>query len=629
MVRKYASVALVCLSLAFVVLAEPEPSGQITGRTSHAGTRVTLTNRASARAITVLADTQGRYRFAGLPGGEYWLEADFEGRIARRQNVHLTATPLALDLTLIPAFQFEDIAPRGGLNFVLHNGATGRFYQPEIMLGGVAAIDYNNDGCVDIFFTNGAELPSLRKTGPEFFNRLYRNNCDRTFTDVTEKAGLSGTGYNMGVAAADYDNDGFTDLFVTGIDGNYLYRNRGDGTFENVTEKAGLTVRGRWSVSAGWFDYDNDGRLDLFVTNYVDWTPDTDIACSENGKPFYCHPRVYKGQANLLFHNNGDGTFTDVSKVSGIAAHPGKGMGVAFGDVNGDGLLDVFVSNDSVPNSLFENQGGGVFKETAVERGVGYAFHGNAVGGMGADFRDYNNDGLEDIALDAVYFETFPLYRNTGKGFADETLGSGLAVASRMLTGWGMGLFDFDNDGYKDLFTATSHFPGSEPHVHSDAAIPNHIFRNVAGTRFEDASATSGKDFQRGALNHGAAFADFDNDGRVDAVVTGVNSYARLFRNTSAQPGHWLALRLMGTQANRAGLGAQVAVTTTEGRQFNRVTTAVGYGSSSEAVVRFGLGSATVASDVEIRWPGGQLQTLHNVRADQLLEVRQPSVPAK
>ena len=448
-----------------------------------------------------------------------------------------------------------------------------------------------------------------------------------TFTDVTEKAGLAGSGFSMGAAIADYDNDGFADILVTGLNRNQLYRNRGDGTFQEVTVKAGLGASGMWSVSAGWFDYDNDGYLDLFVANYVAWSPETEVACSEAGKPFYCHPRVYPPLPNQLFHNNHDGTFTDVSEPSGIRAHRGKGMGVAFGDFNNDGLPDIFVTNDSVPNFLFENLGNGKFKEVAVERGVAYAFHGNAVAGMGVDFRDFNNDGLDDIALDAMYFDTFPLYRNTGKPnyFVDETIASGLAFATRNLTGWGMGLFDFDNDGHKDLFFAASHFPGSEPHVHSDAAIANHVLHNLGNGRFEDVSAVAGPDFQRPALYHGAAFADFNNDGRVDVVVTGVNSYARLYRNTSGGTGHWLALHLRGTKSNRDGLGARIRLTSSDGRrQYNHATTSVGYASSSEPLVRFGLGVSDIASEIEIRWPSGRVQALKNVQVDRVLEVTEP-----
>jgi hypothetical protein len=527
---------------------------------------------------------------------------------------------------------FEDATARAGIDFTLHNGATGRFYQPEIMLGGIAAFDYNNDGCMDLFVTNGATLPAQAKTGEAFRNRLYRNNCDMTFTDVTDKAGLGGHGYSMGVAAADFDNDGFTDLFVTGLRQNTLYRNRGDGTFEDITRKAGLDRNDSkygpmWSVSAGWFDYDNDGFLDLFVTHYVLWNALTESGCRLNGTPYYCHPKDYRGLPNQLFHNNRDGTFTDVSESAGIRASVGKGMGVAFGDFDGDGLTDVFVANDSTPNFLFQNLGGGKFKEVGVESGAAYNAPGNAVAGMGADFRDYNNDGLDDIALDAMYWDGFTLLRNHGRPnfFSDETMASGLVRATRDQTGWGMGLYDFDNDGCKDLFYATSHFPGSESQVRSKAELPNLILHNNCNGSFDDVSGQAGPDFQRAALYHGAAFADFDNDGRIDVAVTTVNGPLKLFRNVTSGVGHWIGLKVTGTVSNRDGLGARVRLTLPTGSsQYNHATTSVGYASSSEPIVRFGLGSAESASEIEIRWPSGRVQTLKNVRADQVLQVREP-----
>jgi hypothetical protein len=536
---------------------------------------------------------------------------------------------VTMNLILLPPILFEDVTARAGLDFIQRNGATGHFYQPEIMIAGVAALDYDNDGCTDIFFANGASFPELKKTGPEFSNRLYRNNCNTTFTDVTATAGLAGEGYSMGVAAADFDNDGIADLFVAGLHGNTLYHNRGDGTFENVTAKSGLGAVGadEWAVAAGWFDYDNDGWLDLFVSNYVSWSVAGEVSCTAQGRKYYCHPRVYKGLPNRLYHNNHDGTFTDVSVSSGIAHKIGKGMGVAFGDCNGDGLLDVFVANDSEPNFLFQNMGGGRFRETALEAGAAYAFHGNAVAGMGADFRDFDDDGMEDLVLSAMYFDTFPLYRNRGHKpyFEDQTVSSRLANATRNLTGWSLGMYDLDNDGHKDLFIATSHFPGSEPYANADAALPNHVFRNLGNGAFEDVSALAGADFQRPALFHGAAFADFDNDGRIDVVVTAHNSPARLFRNVSPAPAHWIALRLTGTRSGREGLGARVKLTLPNARvQYNRATTSVGYASSSEPLVRFGMGPYESAREIEIRWPGGRVQVLTAVQGDRIITVREP-----
>jgi hypothetical protein len=368
----------------------------------------------------------------------------------------------------------------------------------------------------------------------------------------------------------------------------------------------------------------------LFVSSYVAWEAVADRCWLEGGASFYCDPRVYRPLPNRLFHNDRNGVFSDVSESSGISRSPGKAMGVAFGDFNNDGLTDIFVANDSVPNFLFENLGGGKFKEVASEKGVAYAADGNAIAGMGADFRDFDDDGLEDIVLDGMYFNTFPLYRNLGKPsfFTDVTASSGVASPTYELTGWGLGMFDFDNDGCKDLFFATSHFPGSGPRGRPEAALANRVLRNLGTRRFEDVSALAGPDFQRQALYHGAAFADFDNDGRVDAVVTAINSSIRLFRNVSPDSGHWLSIRLTGSRSNRDGLGAVVRLTLPNGAtQYNRATTAVGYASSSEPLVHFGLGPYEGAREIQIRWPSGRLQTLRGLKGDRVLAIKEPSNP--
>jgi hypothetical protein len=528
--------------------------------------------------------------------------------------------------------RFEDIATKSGLKFELRNGATGEFHQPELMLGGVAVLDYNNDGCMDIFFTNGAEMPSLKKTGPQFSNRLFRNNCDGTFTDVTEKAGVAGEGYSMGVAVADYDNDGYPDIFVTGVNRNILYHNRGDGTFEDVTEKAHVTgidshFGKLWSVSAAWVDVDNDGWLDLVITNYVQWDPRLEPRCGTPQNPSYCHPDAYRETPNQLFHNNHDGTFADITESSGLGAHLGKGMGVAIADYDADGLMDIFVANDSVPNFLFHNLGHGKFEEVGLLAGVALNEDGRPVASMGADFRDAENNGRPDIVFTAMINDTYPLFRNTGKSpaFEDATARVGLAVATRMLTGWGIGLYDFDNDGFKDLFTANAHFPALDLALGRAPALPNSIFRNQGDGRFEDVSKSAGADFQALGQYRGVAFADFDNDGRLDAVVANVNGSARLFHNVTANAGHWLALKLTGTRSNHDGIGARVELTLSGDRDlYNHCTTSVGYASSSEPLVRFGLGKETVVKLVHIRWPSGQVQELRDVKADQVLKVREP-----
>jgi hypothetical protein len=531
--------------------------------------------------------------------------------------------------------RFQEVAAKSGLHFQLNNGANGRFRQVELMTGGVAAFDYNNDGCADVYFANGAALPSLEKTSPQFYNRLFRNNCDMTFTDVTEEAGVAGAGYSMAVATGDYNNDGFADIFVAGVNRNILYQNLGNGRFRDVTVQAGLTgvdpKRGKmWAVSAGWFDYDNDGWLDLFVSNYVAWDPKTEPSCGIPGNPIYCHPNDYPGLVNQLFHNNHDGTFTDVSEASGIGRYVGKGMGVAFADFDGDGFTDIFVANDSVRSLLFRNQGDGTFKEIGLEAGVALREDGSPVAGMGVDFRDFDNDGLPDLVVSDMLNDTFLLFRNLGKRsqFDDWGERSGIQAGTRQLTGWGLGMYDFDNDGWKDLFFALSHFPNLERFIGRSVALPNKVFRNLGGKRFADVSAGAGEDFQKAALHHGAAFADFDNDGRIDVVVSVLNGPAKLYRNVTPNAGHWLAFKLEGTRSNRQGLGAVIRVTLPDGRVLtNHATTSVGYASSSEALVRFGLADQQRASKVEVRWPGGRTEVMRDVQADHVVDVKEAPAP--
>ena len=519
----------------------------------------------------------------------------------------------------VAQIRFEEIAKKAGLDFRLKNGASGRFSQVELMPGGVAAFDYDNDGCMDLYFTNGATIPGLRKSGPEFSNRLYHNNCDGTFTDVTARAGVGGEGYSMAVATADFDNDGFCDIFVAGVNRNILYRNLGDGRFADVTAKAGLSgidpKRGKmWSISAGWFDYDNDGWLDLFVSNYVAWDPATEPVCGAPGKRFYCHPKEYPGLPNQLFHNNHDGTFTDVSERSGIARYIGKGMGVAFADFDADGFTDVFVANDSVRHFLFHNQGDGTFREIGLEAGVALREDGAAVAGMGVDFRDFDNDGLPDLVVSGMINDGFLLFRNLGKRslFEDFAQRSGLQMGTRQFTGWSLGMYDFDNDGWRDLFFALSHFPGLEPYIGRGAALANRVFRNIGGRRFEDVSAGAGADFQKPAMHHGAA------------VVTTLDGPVKLFHNITTGAGHWLAVRLRGTRSNRQGIGAVVCVTLPDGRAlYGHATTSVGYASSSEPLVRFGLGPYTGVKQVEVRWPGGGRQKLTGVMGDRIIEIEE------
>ena len=530
----------------------------------------------------------------------------------------LPANPTAVD-----SIRFEEAASPG-LHFVTNSGKTARKYLPQTMAGGVAVFDYNNDGLLDIFAVNGAAMPGLVKQGEAQWNRLFRNNGDGSFTDVTEKAGLQGRGFNIGVAIGDYDNDGYQDIFVTGVRGNILYHNNGDGTFTDVTEKAGLAQMDplygtMWAVGAAWLDYDRDGRLDLFVVNYVVWDPVHEPVCEKNGVPDYCYPRVYQGLPNSLFHNNGDGTFTDVSTASGIRKVIGKGMGVAVADFNGDGWPDLFVSNDTMPNSLFINKHDGTFEEKALENGVAFTENGSAVSGMGVDARDIDNDGQPDIFETALINETMPLFRNRGKGLFEEiTYASGVAVASLSKTCWSNGIYDLNNDGWKDLFAVCGHV------MEADAPQSNLVFANLKNRKFADESSLAGAVVAEKRVHRGAAFGDLDNDGRIDLVVSELNGPLGVLRNVSPDPNHWLLIKTVGTKSNRDGIGAQIKIVTAEGTQYNHVTTAVGYASSSDVRVHFGLGKQAVVKEMEILWPSGVRQSLRNVKADQVLTVREP-----
>jgi tetratricopeptide (TPR) repeat protein len=535
----------------------------------------------------------------------------------------------------VAPIQFRNIATSAKLNFTLRNAASPRKYQIETMTGGVAVMDYDNDGWEDIYFVNGAELPAMQKTSAQFWNRLFRNNHDGTFSDVTEATGTKGEGYAMGVAVADYDNDGDQDLFIAGVNRNQLYRNEGNGKFVDVTKPANLlgvdAQRGKmWSVAATWLDYDNDGKLDLFVVNYCKWHPEIDPYCGamKEGYRTYCFPDRYEGLPNQLFRNNGDGTFTDVSAAMGIAKHIGKGMGVAIADYNDDGFVDVFVANDTLPNFLFKNNGGKSFEEVALTAGVALNDGGKPVSSMGADFRDYDNDGLPDVIVSALEGETFPLFRNVGKGFfADVTWASGLGKASVKRSGWGLGLFDFNNDGWKDLFTANAHVnDNQELYNEQTYRQANAIFANLGNGNFTDVSATAGESFQTKAAHRGAAFADFNRDGKLDVVTTSLNEPAELWRNESPHDHHWLALQLIGTKSNRDGIGARIKLTTTT-TQFNHATTSVGYASASSRLVHFGLGKETVVKEIEVRWPSGAKQILTNVTVDRILTLPEPNTP--
>jgi enediyne biosynthesis protein E4 len=525
--------------------------------------------------------------------------------------------------------RFENHQKQSRVDFILNNSTTDDKPVIDAVLGGVALLDYDNDGFLDIFFTNGARIPSLAKDSPDFSNRLYHSNHDGTFTDVTDRAGVKGYGYSVGVAVADFDNDGFPDIYVTGVNRNTLYHNNGDGTFTDVTERAGVAGIGPngkklWSVSAAWIDYDNDGRLDLFVSNYLDWTFETSKVCGPPGRRLSCSPTMYKGEQNFLYHNNGDGTFTDVSAATGIAEHIGKGMGVAIADYNGDGWMDIFVANDKERNFLFKNREGKSFEEVGVESFVAFTEDGIPVSSMGVDFRDWNNDGKPSLFVTALGRETFPLFRNEGTGsFSVDTYKAGIGFASLKMSGWGNGIYDFDNDGFKDLFTANSHVSDNaddDPQQHYRQA--NAVFQNLQDGTFRDVSTQAGPDMQVRAAHRGCAFGDLNNDGKIDVVVSAIGDHAELLYNTTTNNNHWILLQTIGVKSNRDGIGTRIKVTGESGLvQYNHVNTAGSFASSSDKRVHFGLGRDTRIKEIELRWPSGRIQVLQNVKADHILKI--------
>ena len=529
------------------------------------------------------------------------------------------------------AIAFEEIAERSGLIFTANSCPTPNKNQPETMVAGVALLDYDNDGYLDVYLVNGAAIPSLRKESPKYWNRLFHNNRDGTFTDVTEKAGVAGEGYGMGVAVGDFDNDGWPDIYVVNVTKNQLFHNNHDGTFTDVTDRAGVgggifDGRKMWSVSAVWLDYNNDGLLDLFVSNYCKWEVNKDPFCGPNpARRAYCHPKNYEPLPNTLYRNNGDGTFTDVSVETGISKHLGKGMGAVIADYDGDGFMDIFVANDNMPNSLFHNIAGKKFEEVAFESGVAYSQNANAISGMGADFKDVFNDGRPDVWHTATENESFPLYRNRGAGVFSEATNQSMLVRTRNMSGWSNGIFDFDNDGWKDLFAARGNVLDNVA-LFSNRTYeePNAVFRNLGNGKFQDVSAEAGPDFQKAAPHRGAAFGDIDNDGRIDAVVTVLNGQAKYFHNVTRNQNHWILLKLVGTRSNRMGIGAQIRITGEDGlKQYNQVTTACGYAGASDSRVHFGLGASRIIREIDIQWPSRIHQVLRNVAADQILTIEE------
>jgi hypothetical protein len=516
------------------------------------------------------------------------------------------------------------------IDFRLDSSETPMAHAPETMAGGVAIFDCNNDGKLDIFFTNGADIETLQKSSPKYSNRLFENDGHGHFTDVTAKAGLAGTGYDMGVAIGDYDNDGYEDIFVAGVHRNTLYHNNGDGTFTDVTAKAGLSKPDAefgplWAVGGVWVDVNNDGLLDLVVLNYLKWDGRNEPDCEVDGHRDYCHPKMYKPTPNQMFINNGDGTFRDASVEAGFRAYPGKAMGAAAADFSLDGKIDLFITNDKLVNSFFRNRGGGKFEETGFETGVALREDGVFISGMGVAARDLDNDGYPDICLVALDKETFPIFRNTGKGdFADVTQSSGMAQLSMPMAGYSANIADFDNDGWKDIFVSRGHVQSERSASRFWIDQPNTVFRNLGGMKFAALASEAGFDVLPPSRHRGAAVGDLNGDGRLDVVVSALSAPAEIWINDSPGQNHWIEFKLQGVKSNRDGIGARIKVVGKHGTQYNHMTTSDGYASSSAGPVHFGLGPDAAADLVEIRWPSGIVQQLHNVDGDQVIAVKEP-----
>jgi hypothetical protein len=502
------------------------------------------------------------------------------------------------------------------------------------MGGGVAIFDFDGDGWMDLFFVNGAKLQDPMPPGaapdkrdPAYWNRLYRNNRDGTFTDVTEHSGLRGAGYSMGVAAGDYDNDGHVDLFVTGYGHNTLYHNNGDGTFTDVTAKAGVGGSG-WSTSAGFVDYDRDGLLDLAVVRYLTWDFSMNIWCGDRSANLraFCHPDVFRPATYLLYHNNGDGTFTDVSAKSGFGTKPGHGLGIAFNDSDGDGWPDIAVANDAVAQQLFRNGGNGTFHEEGLTAGIAFDDDGRTFSGMGIAFDDYDNDGSPDLLVTTLANQKYALFQNRHGVYDYVTGQSRLGDISLRHSGWGAGWLDYDNDGWKDLFVAQGHvmdnIEQTEPGLHY--AEPPLLARNVGG-RFTDVSASSGKPFHEAMAGRGSAIGDLNNDGFEDVVINCNEGNAKILMN-GGNGNHWLTVDTVGTVSNRDGLGVRVHIVSEGGaQQWGYVSRAGSYLSSNDKRVHFGLGTERKVRSLEIIWPSGTVQKITGVAADQIITVREPA----
>lgn len=522
------------------------------------------------------------------------------------------------------AIHFEDVTRAAGIHFAHNNGAFGKKWLPETMGPGFGFIDYDNDGWQDILFVNGTDWPghgSRRST-----LALYHNNQNGTFTDVTQKAGLAVEMYGMGVTVGDFDNDGRDDIFITALGQNHLFHNNGNGTFTDVTKQAGLWGPNEFSTSAAWVDYDRDGKLDLVVANYVQWSPETDIYCALDGKTkSYCTPESYKGTSVRLWHNRGDGTFEDATQKAGLYDISSKSLGIAVLDANQDGWPDLLISNDTQPNKLYINNGNGTFSEKGVASGIAFSEDGVARAGMGVDAADYDRTGASSVVITNFSNQMLSLYHNERNGlFVDEAPQSDVGHASLLTLGFGCFFFDYDLDGWQDLYVANGHIEDAIERVQPRVryAEPPHLFHNLANGKFREVTDSAGAAFAKPRVARGAAYGDINNDGAPDIVVATNGGPAILFRNTGAT-NHSLRIKLIGTKSNRDGIGTDVRVTAGTDIQTKTLRSGSSYLSSSELVLTFGLGTHTQAEAIEIRWPSGQVDQLKNVASDQIITIKE------
>jgi len=542
--------------------------------------------------------------------------------------VRLLCASVSLWLVL-PSFgqqiQFRDITAQAGIHFTHNNGAFGKKWLPETMGPGCAFIDYDNDGYPDIILINGEDFPGHPHAGPTTL-KLYHNNHDGTFTDVSRKAGLAIPMYGFGVAVGDYDNDGFDDLFVSALGQSHLFHNNGNGTFTDVTKTAGMWGPSEFSTSAAWVDYDRDGKLDLVVANYVQWSEQGDLYCTIDGAhKSYCTPESYKGTSVRLWHNLGGGKFEDATQKAGLGDPTSKSLGITILDANADGWPDILIANDTQPNKLYVNKTNGTFEERGVAAGIGFSEDGVARAGMGADAADYDRSGYASLIISNFANQMVSLYHNEGNGlFVDEAPQSEIGRDTLVTLGFGCFFFDYDNDGWPDIFVADGHIENEIERVQKRVsyAEPPHLFRNLGGGKFSEVTAQLGKTFAAPKVARSAAYADIDNDGFLDVLLTTNAGPAYLFHNEGGT-NQSLRIKLVGTKSNRDGIGAVVRLTAGNDKQWKMLRSGSSYLSQSELVLTFGLGSHSKADAIEIQWPSGQVDKLPNVNAGQTVTVQE------